>query len=681
MKKITLSLLGLLLIQVAGSQNVKFGKVSKEELKEKVHPLDSSASAAVLYRSESISFFWTDDDGFMQDREIHERIKIYDKEGYDWATKKIYLYEAGSGFKEKLKSLKAYTYNFENGKVVKEKLGKEAIFEEDYNEVIEINTITFPNINEGCIVEYTYKVQSPFIEIDDIIFQYDIPINKFDLRVETPQYYRYNRELNLRALYYPKITESKGKKTRYVSGNTDYIGTGLNGRSNSTSGFTDEYEVNILHSEAENIPALKEESYVGSIDNYRAKMSMELSAFVDKIGITKRSFSTSWESVSEQIFNGGTDGSSNNLSDQINRKGFFEEELASQLNGVSDPFEKAGVINAFVKSKVKWNGMYGYMAQKGVKKAFKEGESNTGDINLLLLSMLRSQGLEAYPVLVSTRDNGVPLFPTRKGFNYLVALVVSGDNYALLDATSPFGSLNSLPQRAVNWQGRLIKDDGTSMWVPLRPNKPALEATSLNVMINEDHSLSGKVRQTLTGNIALNYRTKNAGLTQESHTTRLESDKGNIEISNLQVENDMNPNAPLKITYDYTYNDGLDALGDRIYLDPMLFLKTTDNPFKADKRSYPIDFVYPFEDKYLINIMLPDGYEVSSLPSSERLVFQDQKAEFSYISKLSGKYLQFIISLKVHEPIIASQDYENFKNFFTNLVTKENEQIVLLKNQ
>ena len=47
---ITIILILLFLpINAAFSQNVKFGKVSKQELEEKFYPLDSTASAAILY--------------------------------------------------------------------------------------------------------------------------------------------------------------------------------------------------------------------------------------------------------------------------------------------------------------------------------------------------------------------------------------------------------------------------------------------------------------------------------------------------------------------------------------------------------------------------------------------------------------------------------------------------------
>ena len=55
----------LLLISVTkNAQNFKFGKVSKEELEEKQHPLEPEANAAVLYKSENISFVFSASEGF-----------------------------------------------------------------------------------------------------------------------------------------------------------------------------------------------------------------------------------------------------------------------------------------------------------------------------------------------------------------------------------------------------------------------------------------------------------------------------------------------------------------------------------------------------------------------------------------------------------------------------------------
>ncbi|WP_111685269.1 DUF3857 domain-containing protein [Winogradskyella tangerina] len=657
---------------VSNAQEVKFGKISKSELQQKVHPKDSSANAAVLYKKEEIYFVYTESDGFMQHREIHERIKIYNKQGFDYATEKIYLYEGNGGNKEKVNKLKGYTYNLVDGKIEKEKLKKDGIFEEDYNEFTEINTITMPNIKEGSVIEFSYKIVSPFLAVDDVIFQYNIPIDKFDFKFRTPEYYVYDKKVNPKAFYYPNITssvsESSGKYTTTGGSRTNT----LNGSKNYGQGSFD-YKEKVLLANEVDIPALKVEAYAGSLDNYRAKLILELSAILNSYGGIEKSFSTDWNKVCRSII------ANSDFGNQLNRSNFFKNDIEEIAAMGNDDYQKALLLQSYVKSKVKWNGFYGYTAMKGTKKAYSEGEGNVSDINLLLIAMLRSQGIKASPVLVSTRDNGVPIFPTRKGFNYVICMVESGDSYILLDATEPYSMVNVLPARTLNWQGRLLRDNGNSTWVSLRPSKQSSETTSLNIKINDDYSIEGKVRQSITEHLALNYRNSYSNLSADDHIKRLENNKGDIEISNLEFANDMDITKPVMISYDYEASDAIDEVGGNLYFSPLLFFAMDENPFKLEQREYPIDFAFPFKDSYLINIMLPEGYAVESLPKSEIFEFKDGESKFKYVIKENGKFLQLSIELNLGNSLINPSDYGVFKQFFNKVVEKQAEQIVLKK--
>ncbi len=90
MLKSTLTLLIILVLplQITFSQDIKFGKVSIEELQEKFYPLDSSAHAAILYKKRRTYYDYSENQGWILKTKVHERIKIYSKEGYEWATKK-----------------------------------------------------------------------------------------------------------------------------------------------------------------------------------------------------------------------------------------------------------------------------------------------------------------------------------------------------------------------------------------------------------------------------------------------------------------------------------------------------------------------------------------------------------------------------------------------------------------
>ena len=58
-----------------------------------------------------------------------------------------------------------------------------------------------------------------------------------------------------------------------------------------------------------------------------------------------------------------------------------------------------------------------------MRKAYKDKTGNVAEINLMLTAMLRYAGINANPVLVSTRSNGIALFPNRTAFNYVIAAV------------------------------------------------------------------------------------------------------------------------------------------------------------------------------------------------------------------------------------------------------------------
>ena len=671
MKKELLFTLVLLLTFTVNinAQDFKYGKVSKTELQEKVHPLDSSANAAILYKKEHITFQFVQSKGFMQNREVHQRIKVYNKEGYDWATKKIYLSKGSSGSSsERIINIKGSTYNLKGEKIVVDKLKKDGIFKEDYNDFNEINTITMPNIQDSCILEYTYTIVSPFFQIDDIYFQSTIPINKLDVKVASPQYAQYNRLANLRASFFPKFKESKENKSVMLSSRDNSVKAG---RGNGYQQTNSEYFENVIEATEANIPSLKEEGFVSSMENYISKMSFELSAILNEFGAPEKSFSSSWEKVSKSIYDRSSFG------DQIKKTKFFNDDLGEIINGVSDPFEKASILAEYVKKKVKWNGYYGFSTYKGTKDAYKEGEGNVADINLLLIAMLKSQGVEANPVLVSTRNNGIPLYPTRKGFNYVICMVENQDQYVLIDATEKFTSLNVLPERVLNWQGRLIKDDGISSWVSLLPTNQSLQSTSLNIKIEEDGNVSGKVRQMITSNLALRYNKKYQKLSEDDQVKLIEKNKGAIEI--LELEMAVKDKDALSISYEYNLSDAIDDIGGKLYFSPLLFMAEKENPFKLDERKYPIDFTIPFKEKYIVNIMLPKGYNVEAIPQSEVIEFKDGAIKYKFIAKQNGNFVQLSTEFDLKTPIIDAVDYSVFKVFFGKVVEKQAEQIVLKK--
>jgi hypothetical protein len=162
MKKYLLILISFVVFQQSViAQNYKFGKVSEEELAETAHASDPDAGAAILYRKTDTKFNYTQDGGFVVITEHQERIKIYNKDGYDFANQQIGLYQ-GASEEETVTSLKAFTYNLIDGDIEESKLQGKGIFEEERNKSVTIKKFTMPDVQDGCIIEFKYTFTSPF---------------------------------------------------------------------------------------------------------------------------------------------------------------------------------------------------------------------------------------------------------------------------------------------------------------------------------------------------------------------------------------------------------------------------------------------------------------------------------------------------------------------------------------
>lgn len=163
----------------------------------------------------------------------------------------------------------------------------------------------------------------------------------------------------------------------------------------------------------------------------------------------------------------------------------------------------------------------------------------------MLTAMLRHAGLDANPVLVSTRDNGVAVYPTRYAYNYVIAGVKTDGKTVLLDATSKYSKPGIIPIRALNWEGRMIKKNGDNEEVNLAPMLLSKESISLSADIKADGSISGKARDQYNDYDAYQFRERYAGVNEQSYLEKLEKDLNNIEIVDYKVTNQKDLTKPV----------------------------------------------------------------------------------------------------------------------------------------
>ncbi|WP_420398795.1 transglutaminase domain-containing protein [Flagellimonas sp.] len=639
------ALLFLLCIAQGNSQKLKFGEISNEELLEKEYEHDKSAHAVILYKNRD-TYIQSSGGTNHLITEIHERIKIYDQQGFDYATKEVNLFKQRHD-DEMIKNIKAVTYNLENGKIVEAELRKDEIFKTEasynYNQV----KFTLPNVKEGSVIEYSYRVVSPFIwNIDEFQFQYDIPVKRLRAEIRTPKGFRFKQTPKGYYNVFPKTTTKRDNR----------IGM----------------DVVINTYNLEKMPALEEENYVDNIDNYRAGVIFELVS-IELPGFY-RSYSKSWADVAKTI------GNSDDYKNKLDKTKSFDDEIDSIISQNPTKIEKMNAIFKYVKDEITWNGMDGKYFFNGIKKTLKEKKGNVADINLLLVAMLRYAGIDANPVIISTKDNLVPIFPTIDRLNYVLAYAIIDEQKYFMDATEEFSDLNVLPIKDYNWKGILI-DNHDMVWKQIDIMSPGSSSNmyALDLNVNEDGSCEGTCKARFDRHSALRFRKAYKEQELESFLTDKEKKLSDIEINDYEAKKVDTYKGAVSESFNF-YNDyGADVIDDKLYLKPLGFLSLEENPFKTESREYPVDFGYPFKDVYMVNIGIPEGYKVDFIPAPTVMNMPDKMGSFKYIVAQEGNKITVRVNFEINRAMIAAVTYPYLREFFKQVIAKEEEQLVLSK--
>ncbi|KLT65422.1 DUF3857 domain-containing protein [Pedobacter sp. BMA] len=634
----------------------KFGKLLPSEFDTKSTGIDSAASAIKLFDVGDCYFELSSSSGqFVYVFERHVRYKILNKNGYDLANFNINLYKSSSSAKEDLSYMDAATYNMVDGKMVTSKLNKDAKFTEAFDKNHVIKKFTLPNVKEGSVIEFKYRIKSDFIfTLRGWKFQSDVPTLYTEYNVRIPEYFSYKH--NFSGYYMVDHPVHQTINASYAAGVS----------SNST---LDKYSLS-------NVPALKDEPYVTTMDDYIPKVEFELNA-TNFPGQMYKDYTGSWSKIITEL---GTD---ENFGGYIDKNSYAKSVLPGILKGEKDTVAMVKLITNYVKSNLKWNKDYSkYSTVTNPKLIFEKKTGNSADINLALFNLLKEAKIEAYPVLVSTRENGAhPGYPIITAFDNVIAVAQINNKLCFLDATDTDLPVGMIDYENLNHKGFYIdleKKGGN--WLSTEPEASSEKTFAYSFTLDKENKLSGKINQYSKGYSALSLRNRYRKTNnQEEFVKNFKKDKTGLEITKYEILNLDNLDELLTESMDVVIEDNVEEAGNLVYFSPLLFERTKENLFKHEERKFPVDFAYPFKENYRITLNFPEEYEVEKLPKGGIYKLADNKGTFTITYIAEGKSLMVKSVINMNKSLYSSEDYFDLKELFKAIVEKQAEQIVFKK--
>jgi Domain of Unknown Function with PDB structure (DUF3858)/Transglutaminase-like superfamily len=648
----------------------KFGKLTLQDFNLNADKFDSGANVVIISDIGSTQFEGNIKGFFTLVFTRFLRVKIVNKDGLKIGTRLITLRHNDNDY-EKVVFLKSSTFNQENGMITETKLDEKSVYIEKYNKDIDFYKFSIPALKEGSIFDLEYTIQSPFeVNLQPWKFQSEYPCLWSEYHVTIPPCFHY--EMRLQGEGHFDVDTTK-LVPQHFSIHEDQ-GSSADKVYSITGNSIDRRWIK------KNVPALHAQPFTTSLDNYNLMVTFQLNYFQWNDENDKHDYMPTWISSAQTLLKEERFGKVLNY-----ENGWISEELHSIIEATNSDFEKAQRIFRFVRDNFRTTNKegyskYGLYTQSSLKEVFRTRHGNVAEINLLMIAMMRKAGIEADPVILSTRDNGIadPSYPMIEEYNYVICVAHIATRDIFLDASEPYNGFGILREECYNGWAHVINSEkpvsvcftGDSAW----------ETKSTNVIIINDEKgkSSGALTSTVGKGESYDVREEVKGASLKTYEKKIQTySESEMTIENFGIDSLNNYELPVTIHYDFDLKDFSSA--NILYFDPMIVDRYGTNPFKSMERLYPVEMPYKIDEIYTITMDIPSGYQVDELPKSARVAYNENEGSFEYLIQKGQDNIQMRVHLKLNKAFFPVDEYSTLRDFFGYVVKKESEQIVFKK--
>lgn len=632
--KAPLCIFTLLICSVSYSQMdfPEFGSFSDEEKKLKQCSFDPEAEAVILLDKAVV--LHDDDYQMITDRRI--RIKILNEKGISRADIVIPYYTKNDF--ENIIKIQAYTYNFnETGQQTSIPVDKKSIYTEKRSIYYSLKKFAMPAVKVGSIIEYHYvSVMKHYGGLDEWLFQSDLPTvqSSFLLGIIPNAEFTYTiqKKPNLSIIQKPMPSEGK------------------------------------VYFEMNNIPGLRTEPYMDAQRDYIQKVIFQLSGYTNRLG-SKQEVNTTWKSLANELM------SQKEFGAQLD-KDLKIDEIKLITQTATTELDKLKAIYSYVKRNVAWNGYEGKFATDGIKAVWDRKKGSAGEINLLLVNLLNTAGIETYPVLAAERDFGRidTTYPYLERFNKTIAFSIADGNQYLLDLTEDNCPAGLTPYPIL----------GTTAFLVDRKKFNLIKITSGTKSYKNRIFITGVMDA--KGLITAEAKVKSYEYARQQRLNAANSDKRKFVAENFEKPYDglaidsftVMPPEKDSIPFEQTvrFNQQLNESGGFVFFNSNLFTSLEKNPFISSIRFTNVNFGYPYDIFLEETFKLPLGTKIE-LPENKNLVSNDNTIQAVKQVSFENNELKIFIHFVQIVTLIKTDKYPDLKSFYKEITDMLNEPIVL----
>jgi len=353
------------------------------------------------------------------------------------------------------------------------------------------------------------------------------------------------------------------------------------------------------------------------------------------------------------------------VDDNVRKKA---DELA---RGANSPEEKTRRLYDYVARNIRYVSLsfgVGRLQPHAASEVLQNGYGDCKDKHTLLAGLLRAEGIQSYPVLITSGRKLDADMPSPAQFNHVITAVRLGDGLTWLDTTTEVAPYGLLLYQLRNKQAVLATDDASAGLVRTPAESPIENLVTINVdgKFTEPGAMDADLELTAQGDSDFPLRAVLREVPQANWQKTVEYLTSNWglpgDVSDIHISPLEETGKPLQIKYrlhvDNYFQVPTSGTNFRLLPPPIPPVATRPN---RKKPAEPID-VGPAEQRvYRARIQIPANYVVH-VPTAVKMT--RDYGEYSSSYRLNGGVLQAErrMVLKVNElPPSRWADYNSFR--------------------
>jgi Domain of Unknown Function with PDB structure (DUF3857)/Transglutaminase-like superfamily len=652
------SLIGALLAVVSPIARAQWTQPTSEELSMTAQREVPGASAVYLFREET-----TDDDLHMFSTYV--RLKVLTEKGKEYSNVELNYASVTDGGSSSITDIQGRTIHPDGTVIPFTGKPYEKLVEKTRGVKVMSKVFTLPDVEVGSILEYRYKFR-----LDDHYFS-------------SPDWYIQSDLYTRKAHYEWKPTnkqlissDDRGQLTNGISW-TPILPPGVELKRTQLPATGISEGRNIIDLDVHDIAPAPSEDFMPPISSFTYRVLFYYTPYRTGEEYWKNE-GKHWAKLRDKFI--GPDSGVKAAVNDLTTPSDSQDQKLRKLYAAVMRLENTDYTRQHSTAEEKSEGLKEAHTTDDIL-ARKRGSSD--QLTELFVAMARAAGMKAYVMAVTNRDRSLFLkaYPSFAQFNDYVAIVNVDGKEQFFDPGSRFCPYQHLAWKHTSSGGLRQTDGGSEInGTPSEPYTSSRTQRIADLVIDQHGAVTGTIKLTYIGDPALHWRQQS--LTGDA--TSLEHDLNDninqllpqgMEVKVTSIEKLADYEQPL--TVNLAVNGILGSFtGKRILLPGDVFESNSRDTFPHEKRDIPVYFSYPHVLQDAVRVKFPATLNVESLPSSEKIPFQNF-AVYDMSTSSTPTSVTVQRNYLLGEIIYMPKEYPELRSFYSKMETKDQENVIL----